>query len=375
MDGVVFGRYQLIELIGEGGMGKVYKAHDTVMGRDVAVKVLPRELAANPGYEQRFRREASVAARLTEPHIIPIFEAGEIDGQLYLVMPVISGVDVHTVLHREGPMSPQRAVQVVEQLAAALNAAHQHGLVHRDVKPSNALLTGDDFVYLIDFGIAHDTAATRLTSTGMTVGTMAYMAPERFTAGTADARADVYSLTCVLYECLTGSAPYPGKSIEQQIAGHLSADPPKPSAQRPDLAVGFDEVIAVGMAKNPDQRYQTARELAAAARAALGAASAPVPDPHSGPTLLANRIGSAGGGDALSPPPARGSETVWQQPAHVNFAATQQRPHPVERAGPPLWQPAGPSPWQPAPGGDRNRWLVPGFIAALVVVVALVGGG
>src|SRR5262249_39680447 len=129
----------------------------------------------------------------------------------------------------------------------ALNAAHQHGLVHRDIKPSNALLTGDDFVYLIDFGIAHDAAATRLTSTGMMVGTLAYMAPERFTDGTADARADVYSLTCVLHECLTGATPYPGNSIEQQLAGHLKLDPPKPSEHRPEVAVGFDEVIAVGM--------------------------------------------------------------------------------------------------------------------------------
>jgi serine/threonine protein kinase len=249
VDAVVFGRYQLIELIGEGGMGKVYKAHDTVMGRDVAIKVLPRELATNPGYEQRFRREASVAARLTEPHIIPIFEAGEIDGQLYLVMPIISGVDVHTVLHRDGPMSPQRAVQVVEQLAAALNGPTNTGLVHRDIKPSNALLTGDDFVYLIDFGIAHDTAATRLTSTGMTVGTLAYMAPERFTAGTADARADVYSLTCVLHECLTGTTPYPGNSIEQQLAGHLKLEPPKPASTDSRLALDSTRLLLSGWPK------------------------------------------------------------------------------------------------------------------------------
>ncbi|WP_156657783.1 serine/threonine-protein kinase, partial [Mycobacterium kyorinense] len=221
MDEVAFGRYRLIELIGEGGMGKVYKAHDTVMGRDVAIKVLPPELASERGYEDRFRREAYTAARLTEPHIIPIFEAGEIDGRLYLVMPVIEGIDMHSLLQRDGSMSPQRAVQVIEQLAAALNAAHQHGLVHRDIKPSNALVTGDDFVYLIDFGIAHDASAARLTSTGMMVGTLHYMAPERFTTGAADARSDVYSLACVLYECLTGATPYPGDSMEQQIAGHL----------------------------------------------------------------------------------------------------------------------------------------------------------
>lgn len=269
MEEIAFGRYRLIALIGQGGMGKVYRAHDTVLGRDVALKVLPPELAAEGDYQQRFRREAMTAARLNEPHVIPIFDSGEIDGRLYLVMPIIEGTDVQTLLARDGPMSPQRAVQVVEQLAAALSAAHRHGLVHRDVKPSNALVTGDDFVYLIDFGIVQDVGASRLTSTGMMVGTLAYMAPERFTAGSADARSDVYALACVLYECLTGSTPYPGDSLEQQIAGHLASPPPRPTQRRHGLAAGFDEVIAAGMAKAPEQRYQSARDLARAARRAL----------------------------------------------------------------------------------------------------------
>ena len=251
MDEVVFGRYRLLSVIGQGGMGKVYRAHDTLMDRDVAVKVLPPELAVEPGYEQRFRREAQTAARLNEPHIVPIYETGEIEGQLYLVMPIIEGIDLHALLQREGPMSAQRAVRVIEQLAAALDAAHAVGLVHRDIKPSNALVTGRDFVYLIDFGIAHDAAATKLTGTGMMVGTMAYMAPERFSAGVADARSDVYALACVLYECLTGGCPYPGDSMEQQIAGHLTLEPPRPVCVAPELPVGFDEVIAAGMAKDP----------------------------------------------------------------------------------------------------------------------------
>ena len=141
MDEVVFGRYRLIEVIGEGGMGKVYKAHDTVIDRHVAVKVLSTELAAEPGFRERFRREAHTAARLTEPHIIPIHDTGEVDGRLYLVMPIIIGTDVGTLLKRQGPIGLQRAVRVIEQLAAALDAAHAADLVHRDVKPSNALLT------------------------------------------------------------------------------------------------------------------------------------------------------------------------------------------------------------------------------------------
>ena len=271
---VVFGRYRLMSVLGEGGMGKVYRAHDTMMDRDVAIKVLPPELAAEPGYEQRFRREAQIVARLTEPHIITIYEAGEIEGQLYLAMPIIEGVDLHGLLQRDGPMSPQRAVGIIEQLASALDAAHAVGLVHRDIKPSNVLVAARDFAYLIDFGIAHEAAGTKLTDTGMLVGTMAYMAPERFSTGVADARSDVYALACVLYECLTDSPPYPGDSMEQQIAGHLTLDPPKPCALRPELPVRIDAVIAAGMAKDPEQRYQSAQALASAAHEALTSAPA-----------------------------------------------------------------------------------------------------
>jgi serine/threonine protein kinase len=277
MEEIAFGRYRLLSLIGEGGMGKVYKAHDTEIGRDVAIKVLPPELSAEPGYRERFRREAHTAARLTEPHIIPVHDTGEIDGRLYLVMPIVDGVDVHQLLQRDGAMSPQRAVQVIEQLAAALDAAHEAGLVHRDVKPSNALLTRNDFVYLIDFGIAHDAAATKLTQTGSIIGTFAYMSPERLDSGTADGRSDVYALACVLYECLTGAQPFGGDSMEQQVVAHLTLDPPKPSSLDPAIPRGFDDVIATGMAKDPENRYQTAGDLAAAARSALNQASTPTP--------------------------------------------------------------------------------------------------
>lgn len=275
MDEGVFGRYRLIEVIGEGGMGKVYKAHDTVIDRDVAVKVLSIELAAEPGFRERFRREAHTAAQLTEPHIVPIYDTGEVEGKLYLVMPIINGTDVGTLLKREGPMNPQRAVVVIEQLAAALDAAHAAGLVHRDVKPSNALMTSRDFTYLIDFGIAHNLAATRVTNTGAIIGTLAYMAPERFTNGVADARADIYSLTCMLYECLTGAQPYPGDSAEQQITAHLTLRPPKPSKLNPVVPAAFDDVIAHGMAKRPADRFASAGELARAAGDAAASSQAP----------------------------------------------------------------------------------------------------
>ncbi|WP_081282635.1 serine/threonine-protein kinase PknD [Mycobacterium asiaticum] len=283
---VEFGRYRLFEMLGSGGMGSVYRAHDTALGRDVAVKVLRPELATEPGYQERFRREAYAAGRLSSPNIIPIYEAGEIDGRLYLVMPVVDGVDVHTVLQREGPMSPAKAVRVIEQVAAALDTAHRAELVHRDVKPSNILMVGDDFVYLIDFGLVHEASAARLTLTNVTPGTPGYMAPERFTGeGTADARADVYSLACVLYECLTAKLPFSGGGIEGLAVAHLRDEPPRPSEAQPAIPVKFDEVIARGMAKNPDDRYQSASELAAAARAALTAAGPrhAKPTPGTGP--------------------------------------------------------------------------------------------
>src|SRR5262249_12685288 len=198
-----------------------YRAQDTALDRDVAVKVLRPELAIEPGYEERFRREAYAAGRLASPNIIPIYDAGEVDGRLYLVMPIIDGIDVSTVLRRDGQMSPLKAVRVVEQAAAALDTAHKAGLVHRDVKPSNLLIVADEFVYLIDFGLVQEAVGTRLTRTNLSPGTPAYMAPERFKLDTiADARGDVYSLACVLYECLTGQVPFAGGGVEGLAAAH-----------------------------------------------------------------------------------------------------------------------------------------------------------
>jgi serine/threonine protein kinase, bacterial len=277
---VEFGRYRLFEKLGQGSMGAVYRAHDTALGRDVAIKLLQPELAAEPGFQERFRREAYAAARLASPNIIPIYETGEFDGRLYLVMPIIDGVDLNKVLKSDGPMSPQKAVRVVEQVAAALDAAHKSGLVHRDVKPSNLLMVGEDFVYLIDFGLVHEASAGRLTLTNVAPGSPAYMAPERFNAGkSVDARADVYSLTCVLYECLTGRLPFSGGGVEGLAAAHRTDEPPKPSSLDPAIPAAFDGVIARGMAKEADDRYQSAHELAVAARAALTDVHAAPPIP------------------------------------------------------------------------------------------------
>jgi ABC-type amino acid transport substrate-binding protein/predicted Ser/Thr protein kinase len=271
VDATPFGHYQLQELIGRGGMGEVWRAYDTKTDRIVAVKVLPPHMADDETFQQRFRRESQAAAGINEPHVVPIHGFGEIDGRLYLDMRLIDGRNLGTILNdTEKALAPTFAVHVVEQVAAALDAAHEAGLIHRDIKPSNILITPREFVYLIDFGLARTAGDDGLTTAGSTLGTMAYMAPERFEGKQVDATADIYALACVLYECLTGVRPYPADSLEQQIAGHMTQDVPRPSATDARLAP-FDDVIAKGMAKKPAKRYQTAGELAAAARRALTA--------------------------------------------------------------------------------------------------------
>ncbi|MEC3916225.1 serine/threonine-protein kinase [Nocardia sp. CDC160] len=266
--GTPFGHYRLLRVLGEGGMGRVYEAYDTRSDRVVALKVLPTHSASDPQFRERFRRESRAAAGLNDPHVIPIHQYGEIEGRLYLDMRLVHGVSVDAVLEQGGPMSPAAAVSVVAQVASALTAAHAQGLVHRDVKPSNMLLCADAFVNLIDFGLARTAGQAGLTGSGAAIGTFAYMSPERL-AGVADARSDVYALTCALYECLTATKPFPGTSLEHQITAHLVNNPPRPSLIRPEVPAAFDEVIARGMAKNPEKRYQTPAELAEAARRAL----------------------------------------------------------------------------------------------------------
>jgi ABC-type amino acid transport substrate-binding protein len=250
-------------------MGEVYRAYDTKTDRIVAVKVLPPSMAADETFQTRFRRESQAAAGLNDPHVVPIHRFGEIDGRLYLDMRLIEGRNLGTILtETEAPLDRELAVTVCEQVASALDDAHRAGLIHRDVKPSNILITDRNFVYLIDFGLARTAGEAGLTTAGSTLGTMAYMAPERFEGRPVDPTSDIYALTCVLYECLTGVRPYPADSLEQQIAGHMTQPIPKPSAVDPKLAA-FDEVIAKGMAKKPAKRYQSAGELAEAARRAL----------------------------------------------------------------------------------------------------------
>ena len=309
--GTRFGPYELRTLIGVGGMGEVYRAYDTVKERMVAVKLLRAEMAADESYQQRFRRESRVAARLQEPHVIPVHDFGDIDGTLYIDMRLVDGASLRDELRVNGPLEPKRAASIITQVAAALDAAHADQLVHRDIKPENVLLTPDDFAYLVDFGIAHAGGDASVTSTGLIIGSCAYMAAERFTGGQVGPAADIYSLTCLLYESLTGRAPFEADGdLRQLMSAHMFSPPPRPSIMRPGITRAFDEVIARGMAKQPSDRYATAGELARATTAAAGSALPPRPAPPVPSPPTSTRQFSAvyenpsGTGYAPYPPPA-----------------------------------------------------------------------
>ncbi|HKV20593.1 MAG TPA: serine/threonine-protein kinase [Mycobacterium sp.] len=267
--GTTFGRYAISRLIGKGGMGEVYEAYDTDKERTVALKILADEYSHDESFRTRFQRESRAAAVLQEPHVIPIHDWGEIDGHLYIDMRLVAGQTLAELL-AAGPLPPARAANIIGQIGDALDAAHQAGLVHRDVKPQNIIVTPTDFAYLVDFGIAETAGDSRLTSPGTKIGTLNYMAPERFTDGAATPAVDVYALAGVLFESLTGEMPFAGDGLEQLVAAHVTLPPPRPSETNPRVPVAFDDVIARGMAKDPDDRYGTAGGLGRAATRALG---------------------------------------------------------------------------------------------------------
>jgi serine/threonine protein kinase len=287
--GGTFGKYEISRLLGRGGMGEVYEAYDTDKGRTVALKLLTDQYAQDETFRARFLRESRAAAILQEPHVIPIHDWGEIDGILYIDMRLVQGETLHDVL-KSGALEPRRAADIIGQIAAALDAAHAQGLIHRDVKPQNIILTRDDFAYLVDFGIAEAKGETHLTVAGYQVGSYDYMAPERFGEYEATLSVDIYSLACLLYEALTGAKPFPVHSAEQAVGAHVSSPPPRPSAINPRVPTSFDGVIARGMAKHPDDRYGSAGALGRAAKRAL---SAEQPAPPLADTMLAPQNASA----------------------------------------------------------------------------------
>jgi predicted Ser/Thr protein kinase len=263
--------YRLIELAGEGGMGRVYRAVQPGTERVVALKVIRPELAADPAFRRRFEVESRLAALIDHPHVIPVYEAGEADDVLYVAMRWVEGRDLRKLLADAGPLEPERAVELLAQLAEGLDAAHAGGLIHRDIKPANVLLEGDQ-AFLSDFGLARTTAGGDETQVGGLVGTVDYLAPELVDGGTATPASDVYALGCVFFQMLTGSVPFPVDGLIAKLNAHTGAEPPAPSTLRPELPRGFDAVLARVLAKDPERRPGTAAELATAARRALRSA-------------------------------------------------------------------------------------------------------
>jgi hypothetical protein len=274
--GSVLAGFRVGPEIGRGAMGAVFLAEDET-GRRVALKLLEPTLAGDERFRRRFLRESQLAATLDHPNVVRTIASGEEDGRLYLALAYVDGSDLRELLRREGRLEPARAVALVSQAADALDAAHAAGLVHRDVKPGNILVAeedGHEHAYVCDFGLArHVSSVGSLTGDRGFVGTVDYVAPEQIAGEPVDGRADVYGLACVLFECLSGSRPFERDSELAVVYAQLNEPPPKLSDHRPDLPAAFDELFAVALAKAPDERYGTCRQLVAAARSALSGRS------------------------------------------------------------------------------------------------------
>ena len=334
-------RYELGEIIGFGGMSEVHRAVDTRLHRDVAVKVLRADLARDPSFYLRFRREAQNAAALNHPAIVAVYDTGEAEtaaGPLpYIVMELVEGETLRDIVHTDGPMSPTRAIEVIADACQALNFSHQHGIVHRDVKPANIMIDTHNAVKVMDFGIARAVAdaGNSVTQTAAVIGTAQYLSPEQARGETVDARSDVYSLGCVLYEILTGDPPFVGDSPVAVAYQHVREDPLPPSQRRPDLPADLDAVVLKALTKNPDNRYQTAAEM----RADLVRV-------HNGERPEAPRVLTEADRDTLMAHDGSGPQTDPLPRQHLDFAT--ERP------------------------GSVGRWLIAAIVLAVLTVIVTV---
>ena len=379
--------YRIEAPIGRGGMGVVYRAEQVRLGRKVALKLLAPELAENQGFRARFEHESRLAAVLDHPNIVPLFEAGEADGLLFISMRYVEGTDLRDLLSRDGRLEPERALAIAAQVASALDAAHDRGLVHRDVKPGNILIASDvaadrpEHCYLTDFGLTKDTSSpVELTATGTFVGTIDYIAPEQIEGAAAAGRGDQYALACVLFECLTGHLPFPRDEEISVMWAHLQDEPPTVTATRPELPRAIDAVIARALAKDPEKRYETCTAMVAAARAALlpdaPIVPAAVTRAHASPAVPAGatRVNRANAAPPLAAPaPAQAAPPLAAPTAAGRPAAPAAAPAPPGGAA--AGRPAAPTA-APAPPGGRDvalRWPIIGGLAALLVVVAVAG--
>jgi serine/threonine protein kinase len=359
-DGDEFAGYRIERRLGRGGMGILYLAVEPGLERRVALKLIAPEAAVDEVFTRRFAEESRIAASIEHPNVVPIYAAGEEAGVPYIAMRFVAGADLARRLVREGRLAPEVAVELIAQIGNGLDAIHTAGLVHRDVKPANVLLSGgedSDHAYITDFGVARNVATeSGLTQTGRFVGTLDYVAPEQISGGTVDARVDVYALGCLLFKLLTGEVPFPKDGEAARLYAHLNDPPPAPSLYVPEVSMALDDVVIRALSKSPDDRYPSAGDLGRAARAALRGEAPAVPERTVATGAAATRTTETIAAKAgETKPPPRETEPTRRL---ADDSSTSSRA---------------------ASESSRRRWALAGGVAALaavlVVVIILVGGG
>ncbi|HUC07238.1 MAG TPA: serine/threonine-protein kinase, partial [Solirubrobacterales bacterium] len=277
-----FAGYRIERRLGRGGMGILYLAVEPGLDRRVALKLIAPEAAAEEVFAKRFAEESRIAASIEHPNVVPIYSAGEERGVPYIAMRFVAGSDLGRRIDRDGSLDPAHAVALIAQVGNGLDAIHAAGLVHRDVKPANVLLSGEEgseHAYITDFGVARNVATqSGLTQTGRFVGTLDYVAPEQIAGGPVDARVDVYALGCLLFKLLTGRVPFPREGEAARLYAHLNDPPPAPSLYQPSVPMALDDVVIRALSKAPEDRYPSAGDLGRAAVAALSGAPVAIPE-------------------------------------------------------------------------------------------------
>ncbi|HVO53618.1 MAG TPA: serine/threonine-protein kinase [Solirubrobacterales bacterium] len=345
-----FAGYRIERRLGRGGMGILYLATEPGLERRVALKLIAPEAAADEVFAKRFAEESRIAASIEHPNVVPIYAAGDEDGVPYIAMRFVAGSDLGRRIESEGRLDPERAAALIAQVGNGLDAIHAAGLVHRDVKPANVLLSGEpgsEHAYITDFGVARNVATqSGLTQTGRFVGTLDYVAPEQISGAAVDARVDVYALGCLLFKLLTGQVPFPREGEAARLYAHLNDPPPAPSLYAPGTSMALDDVVARAMAKEPGDRYPSAGDLGRAALAAVSGESISIPE----------RTVATGAAATVEP------ETI------APLAPTAEtEPGPTDASG------------DGGGGGSRRVWALAGgglaVVAAVVLAIVLSSGG
>ncbi|GAB2651377.1 hypothetical protein GCM10027271_06400 [Saccharopolyspora gloriosae] len=383
------GHYKIDGVLGRGGMSVMYRATDTRLGRKVALKIMGEHITGDAEFRERFVDEARNTSAIDHANIVPLYDFGEVDGMLYIAMRLVDGSDLASLI-KDGPISPPRALELLSQVAEALDMLHERGLVHLDLKPANVLVTSressSEHVYLADFGLTRRGATGHRTSSGDFLGSPTYAAPEHLRGEPVDGRTDLYALCCMLFACLTGRPPFQGQ-VQEVIQGHLSTAPPS-ALSLMSLPVGLDEVLRKGMSKKPDQRYDTCKELMAAAKAALNAPpdaptkkTMPTVGPPSGPQFAQQSGPLPQQQPAPAPNPGTGPQQAPPLPQGPRppspYGPQYQPPRPPSGPGgdpvrlrPPM--PAQSSSFATNKGGGSVKWLVPLLIAIAAIVLVIV---